>query len=96
MLQILKYYLEPIELTTWREKLINIRNKHMKFCLSITGFISDDSIVISDSRESSRLDKINSSFRKDTESPVHVPLTMENGKSEPLLAEWFKGLSPQS
>ena len=73
MLQILKYYLEPIELTTWREKLINIRNKHMKFCLSITGFISDDSIVISDSRESSRLDKINSSFRKDTESPVHVP-----------------------
>lgn len=63
----------------------------MKFCLSITGFISDDSIVISDSSESLRLDKINSSFRKDTESPVHVE---ENGKSEPLLAERFKGPKP--
>lgn len=57
---------------------MNIQNKHMKFCLSRTGFISDDSIFILDSSESPRLDKINSSFRKDTESPVHVRGKMVN------------------
>lgn len=59
---------------------MNIRNKHMRFYLSITGFISDDSIVLLDSSESLRLDKINSSFRKDTQSPVHVRGKMVNLK----------------
>jgi hypothetical protein len=45
---------------------MNIWSKHHEG-LSLTGFISDGSIVILDSREASRMDKIKSSFRKERE-----------------------------